>query len=123
MTDPIVGVGLKVAPLAANKLKEFLTRDATRNLNRLVRRELETDDNLAPGIRDRLAEEWEEVRRDPQVAAITKRLLETGEPAAGPLLDGRIRALLSDLDMPIQTAEAAERIKRAVLRNLNAAQP
>jgi hypothetical protein len=122
MIDPL-SIGLTVAPFGAKKLREYLKRDFVRNLNGLVRADLAADESLAPGIRDRLQDEWELLRRDPHAAALISRMLDTGAPDVVETLSSRFEALLSDLDMPLPVQDASLRLTGAVVDNLAAAQP
>jgi hypothetical protein len=114
---------LKLAPLADRALKRYRDSDPSRNLDRAVRHELETDTAYGPRVREELINQWFYVHDDPRGAVIIAGYLRYREPAYLDALRLRIAEMLRGLEtLQLDQATVADRLVRAVRNNIATAQ-
>ena len=121
--DPHLAAILKIAPLATKQLKAWRKSDLSKNLDRLVRAELDGDPELGAQARESLYREWLYLAGDARGAVLLAGLLEKGDVAFLDALAIRSREILTGLEtLPLGIDATLERLVAAVRNNFAAAQ-
>ncbi|MDA0168437.1 hypothetical protein OJ998_05000 [Solirubrobacter taibaiensis] len=115
-------IAMKGAALVPGQARKWWNRDASRNLDRAVRRSIDGDTRYTAAVREELVVQWSSVRDDEILTQLLGSLLIEAQPELEPFVQTRIAELLDDLDLALGGTETAQVLSNKLLSNLGSAQ-